>query len=81
MYYVYVLSSVRSKNLYIGFTTNLKRRFAEHNNKLVKSTKPYAPWELLYYEAFKDRALAEAREKKLKYFGKAYGQLKRRIGL
>jgi len=53
----------------------------EHNEGLSRSTKSKTPWELIYYESFKDRALAEKREKSLKYFGKAYGQLKRRIGL
>lgn len=81
MYYVYVLKSQKEQRLYIGFTTNLKNRFEQHNNKLVKSTKYYAPWELIYYEAFKDRSQAKLRESKLKYFGKAYGQLKSRIGL
>jgi len=81
MYYVYLLKSKKNNCLYIGFTNDLKRRFGEHNRRLVKSTKTNAPWELVYYEAFKDQSKAEEREKKLKYFGKAYGQLKGRIGL
>jgi len=81
MYYVYLLRSKKNNKLYFGYTNNLKRRVEEHNKGLSISTKPYAPWELIYYEAFKDQELAEIREKNLKYFGKAYGQLKRRIGL
>jgi len=30
MYYVYVLQSLKDKKLYIGYTTNLKRRLKEH---------------------------------------------------
>jgi putative endonuclease len=81
MYYVYLLRSKAKAKVYIGFTNDLKRRLGEHNSRLVKSTKIDAPWEILYYEAFKDQELAKSREYNLKYFGKAYGQLKRRIGL
>jgi putative endonuclease len=81
MYYVYLLRSKKNNQLYFGFTNDLKRRIAEHNKGLSKSTKINAPWELIYYEAFKDQELAEKREQSLKYFGRAYGQLKKRIGL
>ena len=81
MFYVYVLRSENVGKIYIGHTADLKKRFGQHNKKLVKSTKAYAPWELLYYEAFKDQRLAKQREFKLKYLGRAYGQLKSRIGL
>ena len=75
------MQSQKTNRLYIGSTNDLKRRLAEHNKGLSKSTKINAPWKLIYYEAFKDQELAEKREQNLKYFGKAYGQLKRRIGL
>lgn len=55
-----------NKDLYIGFSTDLKNRFNKHNNGLVKSTKPYIPWKLVYYEAYKDKRDALIREKKLK---------------
>ena len=32
MYYVYILTSKKTKMLYIGFTEDLKRRFSEHNS-------------------------------------------------
>jgi putative endonuclease len=81
MYYVYLLRSKTSDNLYFGYTSDLKKRLEQHNKGLSLSTKKDAPWELVYYEAFKDQELAKGRERNLKYFGKAYGQLKRRIGL
>jgi len=43
MFYVYVLESKKEKELYIGFTTDLRRRIAEHNSGKNKSTKPYTP--------------------------------------
>lgn len=67
MHYVYVLSSKVKQWLYIGCTDDLKRRFKEHNNGLVSSTKPYRPYRLLYYEAYLDKADARAREYALKH--------------
>ncbi|MBW3569211.1 GIY-YIG nuclease family protein [Candidatus Parcubacteria bacterium] len=64
--YVYVLSSNYSKKLYVGFTTDLRKRVAEHNKGLNFSTKAYAPWKLLYYEAHRSEADARRREKYLK---------------
>ena len=32
-YYVYVLQSLKDKNFYIGFTTNLKNRLNDHNSE------------------------------------------------
>lgn len=81
MNYVYLLKSKNLGKLYFGYTTNLKNRFKQHNCREVKSTSPFAPWELIYYEAYSTKELAREREKKLKYFGRAYGQLKKRVGL
>ena len=81
MNYVYLLKSKNFGKLYFGYTTNLKNRFKQHNSREVKSTSPFAPWVLIYYEAYSDKEMAKDRERKLKYFGKAYGQLKKRVGL
>ena len=81
MFHVYVIQSKKDQSLYVGFTTDLGKRMKEHNDGLSGLTKSLAPWELIYNESFKDRGLTVKREKSLKYFGKAYGQLKRRIGL
>ena len=32
MFYVYVLKSRKNGSVYIGYTSNLRRRFEEHNN-------------------------------------------------
>lgn len=48
-YYVYVLRSLNFDFIYIGFTDNLKRRFKEHNSKLVLSTKHYVPLDLIHW--------------------------------
>lgn len=64
--YVYVLYSDISKQFYVGFTKDLKKRYAEHNNGLSFATKHGKPWLLLYYEAHTNRDDALRREKYLK---------------
>ncbi len=66
MYYVYLLRSLRWNRFYVGYSTDLKKRFSEHNSGSVGSTKFYIPWELVYYEAYKDKLTATKREKQLK---------------
>ena len=79
MFYVYIIKSRKTGEIYIGFTNNLKRRIEEHNQGNSISTKSNSPWELIYFEGYKSEKDAILREKGLKYFGRALGQLKRRI--
>jgi len=65
-YYIYVLQSTKNDNLYIGFTDDLRKRLIEHNKGLNFSTKPYRPWELIHYEAYRNKKDAMRREKYLK---------------
>jgi len=53
-YYVYVLHNPSKNFIYIGFTENLKQRFEKHNSGKSKSTKPYLPFDLIHYEAYKN---------------------------
>jgi putative endonuclease len=66
MYYVYVLKSEVDKNLYIGYTDDLKRRIEEHNQGKTKSIKHRIPFGLIYYEAYKNKTDARKREIELK---------------
>ena len=77
MFYVYIIKN-ETGELYYGFTNDLKKRFFEHNSGKSFSTKNHA-WKLVYYEAYLNKEDAEDREKKLKNYGQALGQLKRRI--
>ena len=79
MFYLYILKSKVDNKLYIGSTNDLRRRFSEHNSGQVKSTKPRAPFELRYYEAFHKESDARKREASIKKDGKALAQLKIRI--
>ena len=73
MYYNYVLQSLKDRDFYTGCTNDLKRRFAEHNNGLVESTKSRIPFKLVYYEACLSKQGAFKREKYLKTaWGKRY---------
>ncbi len=79
MFYVYIQKSKSDGRLYIGSTKDLRKRILEHKKKRIQSTKYRGEFELIYYEAYKSEKDARIREKNLKYFGKAYAQLKQRI--
>lgn len=81
MHYVYLLKSKKDSKFYIGCTSDLKRRFREHNGGLVDSTKNRRPLDLFYYEAYNNIKSAEERERKLKEFGSAYSGLVKRLSL
>lgn len=66
MYYVYLLRSSINKDIYVGFTGDLKIRYQQHNSGQVTSTKAYRPWILIYYEAYSNKDDAANREKQLK---------------
>jgi putative endonuclease len=63
---VYVLQSLKNESLYIGYTTDLRKRLDYHNNGRNVSTKPYMPWQLIHYEAYRSGKDAERREKYFK---------------
>ena len=73
-YIVYILQSVSHPDkTYVGYTTDLKRRFSEHNECTQTYTKRYAPWEILSYTVFMNQQSALAFEKYLKTSsGKAF---------
>lgn len=78
MFYVYILKSLKDASLYTGYTNDLKRRFAEHNEGKSKSTKPKAPFKLVYYEAYSSQSDAKHREHMLKNFAGSMTHLKKR---
>lgn len=65
-YYVYVLRSLKFGRKYVGFTENLGKRLRQHNSGKTKSTKPYLPWKVLFYEVYETKVEALTREKFLK---------------
>ena len=65
-YYVYVLLSLKNFDFYVGFTENLRKRFKEHNDGKNTSTKFKRPFELIFYEAYRNKYDALRRENYLK---------------
>jgi predicted GIY-YIG superfamily endonuclease len=71
MYYVYIAKLPDGK-IYIGYSKDLQRRANEHRaRKNIRG--------IVYYEAYKSREEAMAREQQLKKYSSAYGHLKKRI--
>ncbi|OHA79135.1 MAG: hypothetical protein A2747_01385 [Candidatus Yonathbacteria bacterium RIFCSPHIGHO2_01_FULL_44_41] len=79
MHYLYVLKSSVDSKLYIGQTSDLRRRFLEHNSGKNVSTKHRVPFKLVYYEAYANKSDACTRELRMKKFKGAYEELKKRI--
>ena len=80
MWYVYVLQSRKDKNwFYKGSTNNLKRRFSQHQNGEERSTKPYRPFKLVYYEAYLTEKVSREREASIKKSGSVWMPLMKRI--
>jgi len=63
---VYILESSSSNRLYIGHTNNFQRRFKQHMDNLVVSTKNRGPWVVLKTIVCKTRSEAMLLEQHLK---------------
>jgi len=66
-HFVYILKSIRFKRYYIGYTVDVERRVVEHNIGNTKSTRPFKPWKLIYYEEYNNKSEAYKREWHLKH--------------
>ena len=67
MWHVYILQC-SDKTLYTGITTNLKRRFLEHNTSPLgaKYTRGRRPVKLVFLRKFKNKSLASKEEVRIK---------------
>jgi len=79
MYYLYLIQNDETWEIYIGTANDLKQRLSTHNSGGRKfTTRRIGTWFYVYVEAYRSKADAEAREKKLKYHGTVkYALLKR----
>jgi putative endonuclease len=67
MRYVYLLASEAfEEQRYVGITSDLKQRLADHNAGKSPHTSKYLPWKLVTYVAFSDGQKADAFERYLK---------------
>ena len=65
-FYVYILESIKDDKLYIGYTSNLRKRVEEHKKGRSFATKFRLPFILIYFEGCVDEADAKRREYYLK---------------
>jgi predicted GIY-YIG superfamily endonuclease len=67
MRYVYLLQSDAFEGQrYVGATSDLRKRLADHNAGRSPHTSKYAPWRLVTYIAFSEDQKAETFERYLK---------------
>jgi putative endonuclease len=70
---VYILASKRNGTLYVGVTSDLKKRVWEHKNHLVEGfTKRYGVHQLVYYELHAEIVSAIRREKQIKKWNRSW---------
>ena len=70
-FFVYILSN-RSRSLYVGVTSNLGQRIAQHKEKLFEGhTVRYNIDRLVYCEEFSNADDAITREKQIKSYSRA----------
>lgn len=79
MHYVYLLESEQiAGERYVGMSSDLKQRIAEHNAGKSPHTAKFRPWRLVSYVAFSDPTKALAFERYLKS-GSGHAFARRRL--
>jgi putative endonuclease len=73
MFYTYVIWRENDRYFYIGYTSDLRRRFKEHSTG--------QKCKLVYYEAYISEDMARQRELSLKQYGGSWRSLRKRLGL
>jgi putative endonuclease len=72
-YFVYILAKEKNGTLYIGVTSDLPKRVAQHKAGLVEGfTKRYGVHQLVYFEETTDVQFALLREKQLKKWNRTW---------
>ena len=66
MAYVYILQSKSTGRFYVGSTSDLERRLAEHHRAHSLATRGRGPWVLVYQEEFPTLREARQRERQIK---------------
>ena len=66
MFFVYVIRSTINGYFYVGMSEDVAKRIVQHNAGSTKSTKPYKPWELFFFESYPSRIEARKGEVYLK---------------
>ena len=70
---VYAISSLSKSYIYVGLSSQPHIRIERHNKGQNKTTRPYAPFKVIYTKNFASRVNARTHEKYLKSgIGKAF---------
>ena len=70
--YIYILTNDRETVLYVGCTSDLKKRLAHHRHRLIPGfTRKYNVHRLIYFEKHPDMDAARRRERQLKGWSRA----------
>ena len=70
---VYILASKRNGTLYVGVTSDLRKRAWTHKNDLIEGfTRKYGVHLLVYYELYEEMVSAITREKQIKKWNRAW---------
>jgi len=77
-YYVYIIKSEKTGEVYTGFTERLDDRVKQHNSGTTEYTKNKGPWELVWFAAFNERHKALDFEKYMKA-GSGYAFARKRF--
>ena len=78
MWYVYIVRSLKDRQLYVGSTEDLKRRLKEHEDGRCASTRYRRPLSLEAYVAVRSESVARGLEKYFKT-GSGIATLRKRI--
>ena len=71
--WVYILASKRNGTLYVGVTSNLRRRIEEHRQGFIEGfTKRYGVKRLVWVERHESIAAAIQREKSIKKYSRRW---------
>lgn len=72
-YFVYILASQTAGTLYVGMTSDLKKRIWEHKTKAAEGfTEKYHVQKLVYYEVYEGPENAILREKRMKKWNREW---------
>ncbi len=69
LFFVYILSSPRTRRFYVGSTQDVPKRLREHNAGKSLSTRAGIPWELVFTRPCTTRSEAIRLENKIKARG------------
>lgn len=80
MYFVYVIKNRRTGKVYIGFTSDLKKRIELYKSEFGGDKEAEtSPFSLVYYEAYRAEQDARKRENNIRLDKRGHVQLKARI--